>query len=70
MLGGRNSNERAVFDVPDVGVAIPIFEGFAVEDLRPAVMIVKVDRLRLHKAVERRAMGLRRRLLRDGRRGE
>jgi hypothetical protein len=57
-------------DVPDVPVAIPVFEGFAVEDLRPAVMIVEVDRLGLHKAVERRAMGFRCRLLRDGRRGE
>jgi hypothetical protein len=33
-------------------------------------MIIKVDRLGLHKAVERRAMGFRRRLLRDGQRGD
>jgi hypothetical protein len=32
-------------------------------------MIVKVDRLGLHKAVESRAMGLGGRLLRNGQRG-
>src|SRR5882672_3963701 len=52
MFGARCTDNRAILDVPDLRVSIPIFEGFAVEDLRPADMIVKIDWLGLNKAME------------------
>jgi hypothetical protein len=36
--------------MPDVGRPVPTIQSLAIEDLRPAIMVVKVERLRLSTA--------------------
>src|ERR1044072_993050 len=49
MLRTGYADDRAILYVPDIGVAIPIFERLAVEDLRPADVIAEIDRLGLNE---------------------
>jgi hypothetical protein len=43
--------------VPYVRVTIPTTQGFAIEDLSPTIVIIEVDRPRLHKMEGWRPMG-------------
>src|SRR5277367_1865934 len=63
MVRARFPDDRAAFDMPNIRVAVPSVERLAVEDLGPAVVVVKVDRLRLHKVECLRTMGRLRRCL-------
>src|SRR5262249_54584549 len=64
MFRGRDADNRTILGLPDIRIAVPIFERLTIEDLCPAVMVIKVDRLRLHKMESRWVARLGSRLLR------
>jgi len=48
---GRFADNRALFDVPGVWVAIPVLEADAIENLDVSLVLVEIERLRLVEAI-------------------
>src|SRR5260370_23803893 len=49
MLRRGDADDAAIFNVPYVRRSIPSVEGLAIEDLRPAIVIVEVDGIRVRE---------------------